>query len=485
MSLEEIYARLTALEEENKLLRIENAALKEMLRQRDVKIEQLETQVRNLRIQLGQNSGNSSKPPSSDPPWKPKQPTQEKSEPAKKAGGQKGHKGEHRALVPTLEVDHIHKHLAPDRCRTCAHNLVGVVAGEPLRRQVTELPEVKAEVHEHQAEVVCCPNCGTRNSGTFPKETELAFGTRLTASVALLSGFYRLSKRNVQSILHAYWKVEMSLGAVSNCEAVLGETLKESTAEARAYVQRQAVVGADETSWIQGKSSGWLWVASTNWVSVFLIQTRRNAAAAQRLLGAFAGVLLVDRFGGYRWFKEKRQFCWAHLLRDFRALSENDGPGQIIGKALYADTQKLFKLVNHVRDGTSTVAQFQDEMKFVQSSVETLLAQGREVACKATNGKCKTLWKERDCLWPFIESPLTIPVTNNRSEQDLRHAVILRKTSYRTQSERGSRFIERMLTVVKSLQSQKRNVLDFLVAAMETRNLGTASPSLLPQPAAQ
>lgn len=471
-------ARLKELEAENGLLRVENSALKELLRQRDVKIGQLEAKIEDLNMQLRQNSQNSSKPPSSDPPWK--KPEQRDASSGKKPGGQKGHKGEHRELLPAEEVDEFHDHLAPVECQRCAHALKGVPPEEVVRKQVTELPEAKVIVHEHRCEVVRCPNCGERNSGQFPKEAERPFGTRLQATIALLSGAYRLSKRNVQGLVHQLWGVSISLGAVSNTEGLVAQALAQPMQEAVEYVQQQAVVGADETGWKQGTQQSWLWVATTALVSVFLIQTRRTAEAAQALLGKFSGVLTVDRFGGYRWFKGLRQFCWAHLKRDFQAISESTGAGQALGKSLLEQTRQLFVLINKVRDGTLQVAAFQTQMKPVQARVEALLAEGRASACKVTRGKCKSLWRERACLWSFVRWPLQVPPTNNQSERDLRHAVILRKTSYRTQSERGSRFIERMLTVVKSLAAQNRNVLDFLIAALETRTLGTHAPSLLP-----
>jgi transposase len=475
-------ARVKELEHENYLLRVENAALKEQLRQRDEKIVRLEAENADLRMQLRQNSNNSSKPPSSDPPWK-KPPPEEKPSEGNKRGGQKGHKGNYRTLVPVEEVDAFIDYAAPERCRRCSHDLKGVMPETSVRMQVTELPEPKAVVHEHRAEVVYCPNCGQRNAAEFPKEVERPFGPRLMATVALLSGAFRMSKRNVQELLLQLHGVPISLGAISNCEAMASQVLAAPTQEALAYVQQQAVAGADETSWKEGRRHGWLWVFSTALVSVFLIQARRTAKAAQALLGNFAGVLEVDRFGGYRFYQGLRQFCWAHLKRDFRAISESEGPGKLLGLALLEQTRLLFRLVHRLRDGTLTVENFQSEMKTVEARVESLLDEGRTSACKITRGKCKTLWRDRHCLWTFVKHPVVVEPTNNRSERDLRHAVIARKTSYGTQSERGSRFIERMLTVVKSLKAQHRNIYRFLLAALDAKFSAHAHPSLLPSPA--
>lgn len=202
--------------------------------------------------------------------------------------------------------------------------------------------------------------------------------------------------------------------------------------------------------------------------------------AAHQLLGAFCGVLTVDRFDGYRSYKGLRQFCWAHLMRDFRAIAECAGAGQQLGKDLLEQTHKLFKWVHRVRDGTLSIERFTAKMQSVQLRVEALLGEGRTSACKLTRGKCKTLWRERHCLWTFVQWPLEVEPTNNQSERALRHAVILRKTSYGTQSARGSRFIERMLTVAQSLRAQNRNVYSFLYDVLDSHHLGSAKPSLLP-----
>lgn len=260
----ELEARVKVLEHENYLLRVENAALKQQLAQRDEKIARLEAEIKDLRFKLRQNSQNSSKPPSSDPPWQtPSSPDKPAASTRRKPGGQKGHKGEYRELLPSEEVTRFHDYPAPETCRSCGHDLKGVGAQEPLRVQVTELPAVTAEVHEHRAEVVCCPGCGTKNRGEMPASVYRPFGPRLTAAVALLSGVFRLSKRNVERMLSEMWQVKLSLGAVSNTEAVIGDALAEPYQEALQYgnqspvptrrvgksVSRRAGFGSYRPSW--------------------------------------------------------------------------------------------------------------------------------------------------------------------------------------------------------------------------------------------
>ena len=82
-------------------------------------------------------------------------------------------------------------------------------------------------------------------------------------------------------------------------------------------------------------------------------------------------------------------------------------------------------------------------------------------------------------MWAFVSIEGTEP-TSNDAERVLRHAVLWRKSSGGTDSEPGSRFVERMLSVVATCRQQNRNVLQLLTACCRARLEGSASPSLLP-----
>ena len=127
----------------------------------------------------------------------------------------------------------------------------------------------------------------------------------------------------------------LALGTVTACEQTVSAVLAAPVAEAHAYVQQQAVAHADETGWREGRQRAWLWVAVTALVTVFLIHPRRGLVAAQALLGAFAGILVTDRWSAYnRWAVARRQLCWAHLVREFTAFTERGGAAARIGWAL-------------------------------------------------------------------------------------------------------------------------------------------------------
>jgi transposase len=211
-----------------------------------------------------------------------------------------------------------------------------------------------------------------------------------------------------------------------------------------------------------------------------MVHTRRNADAAKLLLGAVLGVLVTDRHGAYNWWPDRlRQFCWAHLKRQFQTMSERGGDSARIGKALLEEVGRLFHFWHRVRDGTLKRSSFQVYMRALRGRVEALLAEGATISHAKTNKTCRKLLKHTESLWTFARVKGVQP-TNNAAEQIIRHGVIMRKLSHGTHCEKGSRFIERILTVHATLRLQKRNVLDFVRQACEAALRGTTPPSLLP-----
>ena len=218
----------------------------------------------------------------------------------------------------------------------------------------------------------------------------------------------------------------------------------------------------------------------TDWVTVFLVHTRRNASAAQQLLGQFDGILVSDRWSAYgRWSLHKRQLCWAHLLRYFKAFSERRGAARTIGENLLARTKDMFLAWHRVRDGTLVRSTFQATMRPVRAEVERLLGLGSRCGHAKVEATCRDILSLAPALWTFVRVAGVEP-TNNAAERALRSCVLMRKTSFGTHSEDGSRFIERMLTVSATLRQQKRNVVDYVTDAVERSFQNQRMPSLLP-----
>ena len=457
------------------------AQLRGQLAERDRLITELTAQVAELREQIRQSSQNSSKPPSSDPPWLLRGP--KKAPSGRKPGGQPGHPKHKRTLLPPESVDETHD-VWPTHCHSCQKPLGSGVAkevGEVVRHQVIELPKVRARVTEYRLHMQVCAFCKEATSACIPRGVSTScFGPRLTAVVALCSGVYRLSKRTTCALLSDLFHVDMALGSVTSCEQQSSGVLAEPVAEARRYVAAQSVAYADETGWRQARARAWVWVAVTSWVTIFLIHVHRSAEAARELLGRFSGILVSDRWSAYLgWPLAKRQLCWAHLIRYFKAFSECRGDARAIGEKLLALTHDMFHAWHRVRDGTLARSTFRANMRPVQAEIERLLEEGSRCGHSKVEATCRDILELAPALWTFVRVEGVEP-TNNAAERALRWCVLMRKTSFGTHSEAGSRFIERMLTVAATLRQQRRNVVDYVTDALERSLQGSAIPSLLP-----
>jgi len=442
----------------------------------------LQARIRELEARLGQNSSNSSRPPSADPPQAPPRP---KTPPTgRKRGGQPGHRGTCRALLPVEEVDEVVV-VVPEVCRQCGQPLPepdGRRRARVWRHQVVELLPLAVRVTEYQMERRRCPTCGKRTRAELPTGvSRRPFGARLTAVIALLSGRYRLSRREVRELLQDLWAVRVSVGAVVRQEQAQSAALAPVVEEAQAAVQEAAVVNIDETGWRQDKQRAWLWTAVTATLTVFRIDRTRSGAAVEALLGPeFMGVVGSDRWSAYSRFPaEQRALCWAHLKRAFQALVDRGGEAEPIGQWGLAEFERLFALWHGFRASEFDRQELCRRLIPLQARLGRLLRRGQDNPDNKTAALCRQLQKWWPALWTFARVEGVEP-TNNVAERALRPAVLWRKGSFGADSSAGSRFAERLLTVVATCRQQGRSLLDFLVTAGKAALQATAVSSLLP-----
>ncbi len=431
-----------------------------------------------LEERVNQTSRNSAKPPSSDPPSavRPRRPLSERT-----AGGQPGHEGHGRELKRSEEVDQFIE-IKPAACAQCGSLLLGEDPS-PRRHQVTELPPVKPVVTEYRQHTVWCQACGAATRAAWPVGMPTSrFGPQLAATVGYLTGRVGMSHREVQDVLAAVFHTEVSLGSIAALEHAVSTALEAPVTEALHYVQRQPMRNVDETPWRECAKRVWLWVKSTPLVTVFRILTARGARSAKALLGEdFPGVVGTDRLASYDWIApERRQLCWAHVKRDFVAMSERRGEAGQLGLALVAEERRVFTLWAAVRSQELSRADFQVRMLPIMARVRELLQAGARGAHTKTAGTCRHLLKREASLWTFVWEEDVEP-TNNQAERPLRRAVLWRRRSFGTQSERGSRFVERVLTVVTTLRQQQRDVLAYLASACLAKLRGALAPALVPR----
>jgi transposase len=220
-----------------------------------------------------------------------------------------------------------------------------------------------------------------------------SFGPRLQGLVGYLSGRFSVSRRDVQEIMVSIFQVEISLGSVSAQEAKLSTALAQPVIEAQDYVQQQAQINTDETSWEKNNKRHWLWTATTELVTIFLVVATRGADGFKALVGEeFSGITGSDRWSAYNWLDvAHRQLCWAHLLRDFQAFVDRKGESAIMGQALLKQATCLFDLWQRGRDGTLARPDFQRAMPPIQLEVEALLHLGTLVNHVQTAKTCTNI----------------------------------------------------------------------------------------------
>ena len=277
----------------------------------------------------------------------------------------------------------------------------------------------------------------------------------------------------------AEWKI--STGMIAKLERQCAADLAAPVAEPADAIPDAAVVGIDETSWREAKRKGWLWVTVTAFAAVFTIARTRSGKVARAPLGTDPNqVVISDRFPGYEWISDGRQLCRAHLRRDFQAMIDRKNGGSEFGERLLDRSDRLFRHWHRVRDGTLSRPAFARLAGRLRNEVRRSLKDGASGPCATTATTCRELLRLEPFLWTFARTPGVEP-TNNQAERELRHGVLLRMTSGGTDSEPGSRFVERMLTVRATCRIQGIGLLDYLTACFAARLVGEQAPSLMPR----
>jgi transposase len=432
-----------------------------------------------LEARLNQTSQNSSKPPSSDPPTAPPRP--QKVPRGRPRGGQPGHVGQTRELLPPDQVDTIVP-CRPTQCPDCHTSLSPDLptVGDPWRTQSWELPVIRPHVTEYQQQTVCCPHCHQAVLGARPADAPPGgFGPRATAAIGLLRGAYHQSERIVHAILTELCGLPISLGSIARGCGRVSQVLEPIDSAIQTVVQVQPVVNVDETSWRE-PTKAWLWVATTPVATCFRISTSRGRTALTALVGeSYAGIIGSDRWSAYtRIPVTQRQLCWSHLDRNLQALADYGAPESPWASRMLTQVDALWQTWHAFRDGTIDRAGLQTALVPIQQAMHAELVSGQTMRWHKITGLSTELLGLWDALWTFAHIAGVEP-TNNAAERALRPAVIWRKLSGGTQSSEGSRFVERILSVVTTCRQQQRNVFAFLTEAVQAAWAKQPTPVLV------
>ena len=452
------------------------AALAEAL----AEIARLRAEVAELKEQVRQNSRNSSKPPSSDfgRGKAPKAPA------GRKAGGQPGHEGVRREMVPPEKVDEFADQ-DPETCANCGTPLVSAVRIDADVRQIVEAPEFRAFVREFRLWKKRCPKCGGFTRGKMPPGSPKgAFGPRIQATAAMLSGRFRLSRREVKALMRLLAGVEMSLGSVQACCEAASEAMAQAHKDLHTEVKAASAVHADETGFGRcGDLRMWLWAAASGLTEVFRLLPGRGGAQAKDLLGeAFSGILHRDRWKPYEHLPSARsQLCHAHLRRHFQAMLEGDGETATQGAMLKLASDRAFHLWHAFERKEIDRAGLIRKMAPIQKEIRRHLVVLRDhpASQPKARGIAKDLLRQWESLWTYVHQEGAVP-TNNEAERALRKAVLWRKGSFWVNSFQGAEFVERILTLAGTTRRRGLDLLDWLTRAIQAHLDGNPAPSLRP-----
>ena len=449
--------------------------LQQKIAELESKLAAADARIIELELKLKKNSNNSSRPPSSNGPQVGLLRKKKKS--GKKQGAQPGHVGHARKLAGPEQID---KHVAVSlegSCPACGET--GVVSRAFTKRhQVWEIPQITPHITEYMMESGRCACCRQRRCAELPIGVSSGvLGLRAKAMVATLTGQYRLSRRNAEQMLKDLFGLDIALGTVSQTEAKVSRVIEAPCLEVLQAAQESKAAHVDETGHKRAGQRLYSWVISTAKVVAFKVGYRRNRETAQLLLGPdFSGVVISDRYSAYSYLPSSRhQVCWAHLKREFQAIADHPELSAI-GEQLLEVTKTIFDAWWDYKQRTIERHIFLERIKEEQAKLEKLL--GEHYRVPEVRPYAHLFLLQPELVWNFTQIDGVEP-TNNMAERDLRPLVIWRKTSFGTNSVRGDRYVERMMTLVGTCRKQGQNAFKTLLQMLQAVAIGMPAPTLL------
>ena len=444
-------------------------------------VRDLSARVEELEDQLARDSGNSSQPPSQDSP-KQRAERKKKERTGRKQGAQLGHRKHQREALPEDQVDRIERFYPAARC-ACGGE-VRPEADPRHRHQVFDLPQVRYTVTEYQAYAGCCLTCQSRYAAELPSWIPRGqMGAGLISWIALLSGQYQVTTRQIQSLLREQWDLNFSIGAISQAQRPVSGWLQPLYAQIGEAVRQAPVAHADETTHYRGGERRWLWTLCTASAVYFLTHYSRGKGAANELLQAFDGILISDRHGGYNDHPpDRRQLCWAHIIRNLERIAGRRGAAGALGQQLVRLARLAVRVEHRWRSSGYGSTLQERRLHRLRDRFRQALEQGAsDHENSRTGNQCKRLLDDQAMLWTFLAHP-GLPLTNNTAERALRPYVIWRKISFFSQSYRGDQFRPLILSIIETCKRLGISAYQLLRQACEQGQRGEVVTVRLPIP---
>jgi len=444
--------------------------LYEIIRAQAVTIERLEQEVADLKRQLGLNSKNSGKPPSSDGLKKPPRVKSLRERSKNPSGGQAGHKGETLRQVDNPDV--IQKHTVRN-CAHCRARLTAAMATGVMKRQVFDIPKPRLEVTEHQALIYTCTGCHGVTKAAFPEGATSAvqYGPRVQAAAVYLSFSQLLPEDRVAETMDDLFGISLCPATVSAMGAKRAWDLKPLADSIALQVAAASVKHLDETGFRIGGRTQWLHVASTMGLTSYRVSPRRGS-----LPSLMTGVVLHDHWKPYYTMTGvDHALCNAHHLRELKALIKIEK--EPWARRMYKLLIKACRTVKRAiaRDAEALAARTLQRLDRLYEAIvvsglafhrarPALLkkgARGRQPRRTGYNLLLRLRTYKTDVL-RFARN-FAVPFTNNQAERDIRMMKVKQKISGCFRSQAGAENFATLRAVISTARKQSWNVLDTLV----------------------
>jgi len=392
--------------------------------------------------------------PSSQIPVKPNSLAEKQ---ARKGGGQLGHLGVGRACFTSAEADEVRKaEVTEASCESCECRLSRQSSNQ---RAVYELDIEKIRKVYYEIERKVCPKCrkivSAKVENVLPR---MSLSNELMVEVA--EQHYVLG-RTLGQIAERFG---VNYATLTKSLKRMGKIFEPSLERLKEEYRQSKVRHADETSWRTDGASGYSWYFGSKEVSLHLFRETRSASVVREVLGTqeLAGVLVVDRYGGYNRVPCQIQYCYAHLLREMKDLESEFETNEEVKN--YTKAMKIC-----LTDAMQLRNRGLKETEYVKQAAE-IKGQILKLSDRQSTHPAIRKWQDffvekAERLYGWSQNS-EIPAENNYAEREIRKVVIARKMSFGSQSKEGAKTREIWTSILQSLKKREENPRDKLIATL-------------------
>lgn len=461
-------------------------SLSEDITRLQAQVEKLQAEVRELHhrnFQLGRrncelevlfakDSHNSSRPPSTDPPWAKRTMSLRRAS-GKRAGGQAGHRGS--TLRLSLRPDRLVEH-RPQECRSCHASLASAQVVGHHRQQVIELVPARSRVSEHRLALLRCPACGKTTPAKFSGSVRsgVQYGPGVKAQVLYLHQYQLLPYQRTSEAMRELFGCQLCAGTVANIVRECAAGLVETELKIKQKLRRSRVIHADETGLRINQGLGYVHVASTPAVTHYAAAKHRGHTAMDEInvLPRYRGTVVHDGLLSYKHYTQCRHaLCGVHLLRELRYFEEVSSETKAWAAPL---KELLLEMKSEVERRRQAGGKRLDPQVLTDLSerYDRLVTEGQgvqppevpEQVKKQARNLLLRLERRKEEVLMFL-SDFAVPFDNNQAERDLRMVKLQQKTSGCFRSAAGAQMFCRIRSYVSTMRKQGKGVMQALAGA--------------------